>query len=78
MVSTIKQGEKREVYEKRHREQGRKWCGMWERKKNKSSKHYNVVVYKYKTNVKSIKSIGVNKKKSQSGMDKTTLTRQKN
>jgi hypothetical protein len=31
-------------------------------KKNKSSKHYNVVVYKYKTNVKSIKSIGVNKK----------------
>jgi hypothetical protein len=28
MVSTIKQGEKREVYEKRHREQGRKWCGM--------------------------------------------------
>jgi hypothetical protein len=75
MVSTIKQGEKREVYEKRHREQGRKWCGMWERIKNKSSKHYNVVVYKYKTNVK---SIGVNKKKSQSGMDKTTLTRQKN
>ena len=40
------------------------------KKKNKSSKHYNVVVYKYKTNVKSIKSIGVNKQKSQSGMDK--------